>query len=473
MAASLALAACGESTKVIGAGGAGGAAVGIGDTLTCALQPTGTWITMSTAGAPIANPTPGLFWTGSDLYSYHNPGLAPANGAAFYAPCSDTWRASPAPAAHEQYTAPIPDAGLLLFFGPTWTPPMFVGLDYRKNLQPNLSLTGAVQADFAAIASTGAKLIAWGGAIPKTLPEQTGWNGTQYGAIYDPARDSWQAMTTVGAPAARVAPAVWTGSSFVVWGGSSADTYMKGQYRYDCATSAHADLGNDCTVFGDGAIYDPARDAWTAMNAAGAPRARFDHLIAWAGDRVLIWGGGQQGTPDPVLLTPAKQWLSDGGLYDPASRIWTATATAPLPVSGFELSAYWQHWTGDRLAVGPNGSASGWLYDPHKDRWSTLTAPADFGGSCERFAPQAGALVALCRIAQQRSVLLLLPGETDWRTYPLPSGVPTAPGMLWTGKRLFIWGGTVASSFVCPPSSQVGCDPPPPVYSNAGWVLVP
>src|SRR5207247_957443 len=120
------------------------------------------------------------------------------------------------------------------------------------------------------------QLIAWGGAIlrdPKT--DSSGYDGTQTGAVYDASRDAWSPMTTAAAPSARVAPGVWTGSSFAVWGGHAGDTYVKGMYHYDCAKYPD---GAGCAELGDGALYDPARDAWTPIGAAGAPSPRFDHV---------------------------------------------------------------------------------------------------------------------------------------------------------------------------------------------------
>jgi N-acetylneuraminic acid mutarotase len=40
------------------------------------------------------------------------------------------------------------------------------------------------------------------------------------GGRYNPASDSWTAMTTVGAPPNREAhTAVWTGNQMIIWGG--------------------------------------------------------------------------------------------------------------------------------------------------------------------------------------------------------------------------------------------------------------
>jgi hypothetical protein len=66
-------------------------------------------------------------------------------------------------------------------------------------------------------------------------------------------------------------------------------------------------------------------------------------------------------------------------------------------------------------------------------------------------------------------------GEKAWRSYPLPSDVLPDASVLWTGKRLFVWGGTIPPTYTCPaPTPQhPGCDPPPPSYSNKGYMLVP
>lgn len=166
--------------------------------------------------------------------------------------------------------------------------------------------------------------------------------------------------------------------------------------------------------------------------------------------------------------------LTDGGLYDPGTKTWTAVAASPLPATAGWATGYSFRWTGDRLMAGPNGGASGWLYDPHKNTWSTIAAPADVQGCPGGFQAQTGALIGICAATSGGVTMLLLPGETTWRTYPLPTSAGN-PSILWTGKHLFLWGGTEPATFKCPPPTpgSPGCDLPPPIYSNAGFMLLP
>jgi hypothetical protein len=451
------------------AGGAGGGSVGLDDTLACPGETKGTWVAMSQTMAPGPGSIAKLLWTGTHVYATASGGVG-----GLFDPCANAWQTSPTPTHSWQFIVPVPADNRFLFFWPERT--TFEAFDYGQNLALTLSATGAINADFAIVASTGAKMLGWGGAIMRVVNgADVGWDGTQTGAAYDPAKDAWTPMTTAGAPAARVAPGAWTGTQLAVWGGHSATSYMQGTSRVDCADEAYDDKSYDCIQYGDGALYDPARDTWTPIANAGAPKPRFEHLLAWTGDRILVWGGGEQGTPDPTLFTPGKQWLSDGGLYDPVAQTWTTVAASPLPDSGYDLSAYWVLWTGHDMATGQNGGVAGWFLDPHTNLWSTLTPPAALTGCEVPIATQAGALVAVCTINATRAVALRLAGESTWRSYPLPDGVAQTPSVLWTGKRLFVWGGSFPPTYTCPPPSpqMPGCDPPPPTYSNAGFMLIP
>jgi hypothetical protein len=451
------------------AGGAGGSR-GTGDTLVCPGETQGTWVAMSTTSAPRGTASPNLLWTGTELYIYDF-----AYGAGLFDPCANAWQTSPTPVGYE-FVVPIPAANKVLFFAPTRA--QFEGFDYRQNQVLPLSLAGASQASYATVVSTGAKLIEWGGAIVTSAPDAgSRLVGTQTGAIYDPASNAWTAMSTKGAPAARVAPGAWTGSQLAIWGGHSADTSWTDAGRNECVVSDYVNQASGCLQYGDGALYDPARDVWTPMAATGAPKPRFDHLLVWTGDRVLVWGGGEQGLPDSTLGSSGEQCLNDGGLYDPVAQTWTTVAASPPSLrTDICLGVSRLLWTGDYLATDEDVDAVWWLFDPHSNSWSTLdlpgTAPVT---NCEvSMAAQAGALVAVCTVDSVRTLVLRPAGEKAWRSYPLPSDVAQGPHLLWTGRRLFVWGGTVPSTFKCPPpTQQPGCDPPPPNYSNAGYMLVP
>ena len=70
------------------------------------------------------------------------------------------------------------------------------------------------------------------------------------GGRYNPGTDSWTAMSTTNAPAARCChTAVWTGSEMIVWGG---------------------DIGRLNT----GGKYNPCTDNWTATSTTNAPDGR-------------------------------------------------------------------------------------------------------------------------------------------------------------------------------------------------------
>jgi len=450
----------GGGTSGNGASGQGGASG-----CACPNDAPGQWRSINTAGASGSQ----LLWTGTELLTFD--GIA-AHAASLYSPCSDSWRAAPA-LPKNAYTATVEveqQSQFLFFTSPSASPASFYSFDYASDRVSMLTLQGAPHAQDLAILPTASGLIAWGGAIPRPSPD-IDLDGTNEGATYDVPAAAWRAITTQGAPSKRVAPAAWTGSQLVVWGGHSGD----GQ----CATN-YTDVSSNCTVFGDGAVYDPAHDSWTKINDSGAPTARFDHFVAWTRKHVLVWGGGTQGSMDRTLFTPPKQWLSGGASYDLATNSWKPTAQSPAPLASHYLAGYWQLWTGTRLAVGPNGGAQGWLFDPESNQWTDLPAPAadnDAGpGYCERGVPlaQAGALVMLCEVRGSRSVLLLAPDATSWSVYALPAGTGMQPNVLWTGKRLFVLGGIAMPASGCgnaPPG--VGCDPLPPVPSTTGFTLVP
>jgi hypothetical protein len=151
---------------------------------------TDTWSPISTKGQPSARSGHAAVWTGTEMIVWgggalpnpNNVGEALTDGAA-YNPTTDAWR-------------PIRSA-------PN------TGLYVPKSVW------------------TGAEMLVWGG-----FNEQ---DYTNQGYRYDPANDSWQYITTVGAPTPRAfSGAVWTGQSLMIWGGSGG-----------------------LVQFGDGALWSP------------------------------------------------------------------------------------------------------------------------------------------------------------------------------------------------------------------------
>jgi hypothetical protein len=81
---------------------------------------------------------------------------------------------------------------------------------------------------------TGAEFIVWGGVRVA--------DGA-YGGAYDPATDSWRALSMEGPSERSNHTLVWSESRLVVWGGVDRD----GDY------------------LGDGSAYEPASDTWVAL----------------------------------------------------------------------------------------------------------------------------------------------------------------------------------------------------------------
>jgi N-acetylneuraminic acid mutarotase len=164
-------------------------------------------------------------------------------------------------------------------------------------------------------------MIVWGGDNGSYLND---------GGRYNPVANSWTAVTTNGAPAARTShTAVWTGSKMIVWGGYG------GSY------------------LNDGGSYNPAANSWRTVTTYGAPAARFLHTAVWTGSEMIVWGGNNGGG--------YSNDLNDGGRYNPVANSWTVVTTSGAPAARRNYTAV---WTGSEMIVcaGWSGS-SGYLND--------------------------------------------------------------------------------------------------------------
>ena len=95
-------------------------------------------------------------------------------------------------------------------------------------------------------------MIVWGGYY-----DSSGYFND--GGRYNPMANTWTALPTTGAPAARsYHTAVWTGSEMIVWGGQGSNGYFNDGGRYNpaakvgrrCPPPARPPRGFDTRLYG-------------------------------------------------------------------------------------------------------------------------------------------------------------------------------------------------------------------------------
>jgi N-acetylneuraminic acid mutarotase len=272
---------------------------------------------------------------------------------------------------------------------------------------------------------SGTKMLVWGGYDTTYKAD---------GAVYDPTGDSWVMMTASPLPARQNHGAVWstTTNEMLVWGG------------YGSCTSTYCN---------DGAAYDPATNAWTAIPAAPIA-ARWKHSMVWTGTEMIVWGG--QG---------ATGYLRDGARYDPKTKIWIKFADPPAELEGrVDNAAVWSGkelivWGGVGNYVSPTyGKSDGARYLPGGS-WTRFTVPMDdiFGPGTQatRYAVQAwfgngklfvwsgGLGTSSSSSISQAGGAMFDPATDKWTTLDT-MGAPANRAratVVWTGKEAIIWGG--------------------------------
>lgn len=152
----------------------------------------------------------------------------------------------------------------------------------------------------AAATAIGTSVFIWGGS-------DSSGGVLDSGAIYDPVVDTWTPIAKDAyTPTARVlATAVWTGSVVVVFGGSDAA---------------------GATPYKDGAIYDPAKNAWSPILPAS--RARSMPLGYWDGTRAVFYGGinGSAAAVAGADRFDLSAWTSSTAMNDPGAILNFASA---------------------------------------------------------------------------------------------------------------------------------------------------
>lgn len=261
-----------------------------------------------------------------------------------------------------QDVGPMNDGGVLNLTTNTWT--------HIPNTLANTPT--ARHSHVAFMPDSGAfsgDMFIWGGETGSG----DGGNPLTDGAVYTPdsttgAAGTWRSMAdfdTTGLEARSYFAWVWTGTKFIVWGGF-AGTGLKN----------------------DGAVYDPATNAWTTMSTTSAPTARQGAKAIWTGSRMIVWGGYD-----------GSNFLNNGAIYNPTDNSWSSLSTTSAPSDGRERHTI--VWTGTRMIVwgGSNGSSTlntGAIYDPDSNSWADMTSSILISGREQHTAVWVGNTMVIC-----------------------------------------------------------------------------
>jgi N-acetylneuraminic acid mutarotase len=393
---------------------------------------TNKWKAIPIGGAPSARSLHTAVWSGNEMVVWGGVnGLSSTNTGGRFNPATNTWKAT------STVNAPVGRSGRPVSVWTGSTMIVWGGFDKtggRYDLASdswtptNAVVTASGRESHTAV-WTGTEMIVWGGDDAFTV------GGTNTGARYNLALDTWTPTTTIGGPSGRhLHTAVWTGTEMIIWGGDS---------------------GN--VAFKNGGRYNPVTDSWTKTNVLGAPAARAVHSAVWTGTEMIIFGGSGLTSP----------WLNTGGRYNPSTDSWKTTSTVGAP-SPRELNA--AVWTGTEMIVWGGGTATfdtntGARYNPATDSWKTISTTN---------APSARDWTAY---AWTGSKMLIWGGQTFDGTYTYHndgglydpatdkwtstslSGAPTGRGWfgyVWTGTDLIAWGGCGLNAGFCSGSVFTG-----------------
>lgn len=464
---------------------------------------TDVWSSMSTINAPQARAYHGSIWSGNVMVVWGGSGNGePESGVSYdlqdggrYNPSTDTWttvRTNTAPSARAKFATVWTGSEMVVWGGvhSVWhcsgcwicgcsISPSYLSDGGRYNpvtdTWSSVSTNGAPAAreQHSAI-WTGTKMIIWGGIFV----EPTGWGAVithfNSGGSYDPAANTWSAVSTVGAPTGRYKhTAAWTGTRMVIWGGTEDnDGYLNTGGRYDPSANTWASVttsgaptarweptsvwtGSRVLVWGGyaddpdrhpavGGSYNPANNTWTNMSvmpAISEPGARRNATALWTGSEMIIWGGENDAS-----------YLRSGGRYNPAGNSWTSLSMSNAPAARVDHTAV---WTGTEMLVwgGYNGQmlGSGGRYNPALNTWSpisTNTAPSARRAHTAVWTGDAMIVWGGYTSQAKRNTFLdtggrFDPGTDRWSQTSTNRSPEARAGhtAIWTGNEMVIWGG--------------------------------
>lgn len=187
-----------------------------------------------------------------------------------------------------------------------------------------------------------------------------------------------------------------------------------------------------------------APPSWVSGATSGAPSARYGHTAVWNGQEMLVWGGCIGGTT----------YTASGCLYRPDSDAWSTLSSIGAPAARSGHTAVWSGsdmivWGG--FSAGGMSLGTGGRFSTGTQTWSPVTtngAPASRYG---HVAVWTGSRMLVWGGMGDNGLLndgaLYDPASNLWTAISLPS--PPAARMhataVWCGDRLIVWGGEASS----------------------------
>lgn len=283
------------------------------------------------------------------------------------------------------------------------------------------------------------------------------------GAAFDPVSGKWRPIPPRPTPG-RVMSAVWTGEEVITFG-------TEGALNLDKLTSAaaynpvtnqwrHASLPPSVQVPSDvvwtgsrviawqpegaspGALYDPATDRWTPIEASSAPGTVSYGRAVWIGEELAIQSGVA-----PTNGGPVEQRLS---LFHPDRKTWRVSN--PVPESFMPWLSISPIWTGREVLFSAQTTPQAmktYAYDPKANGWREMANPpsGDAPGYYEGVRLDDGRVVVGGR-DPNNPLLVLDPATGRWSgSGPAPGPLPTGT-VVSIGSSVFLWGAAVKDSLV-------------------------
>lgn len=262
---------------------------------------------------------------------------------------------------------------------------------------------------------TGTVFVVWGGGDQDALTDYA------TGGRYDPTLHTWSPMSKKGAPSARRAPyGVWTGSSVLFWGGTSA---------------ARAPIGGAYA-------YDPGSDTWTQASVTGEPAPALDATVGWTGSTLFVYGGRTGNTYTA---------RTDG--YDASKDLWTSYPAGPSARAG-ALGAWdgvsfvvWGGAAGTVRKDGQRFSASKWTNLSNQNAPTARYAVHRETGWSARIGDETTFMVGGYDASQTPFIdgAYFRSKANEWNAVgKWPSGSAHLWGVgVWAGASFVLWGGRV------------------------------